>query len=416
MHYVVIGNGVAGTTAAETLRRLDPQSRITMVGDETFPPYCRPMISLLLEGRISEKALPIRGSDFYEASKINPLLGSRVTRLDPEQKTLATADNQSLSYDRLLIASGSDPRAIKAENQNLENIFYMRNHAQVRAMTQALPAVQSALVLGGGLVGFKAAYGLLRRGVRVTMLIRSDYPLSMQVDATAGQMIREVLENQGLDVRVDAQVKAFEGEDRVRGAWLTDGSHTPCDLVVIGKGVFPAHGFVPRDKIQVDAGILVNGRMQTSAPDIYAAGDVAEYIDIARKCPWVNAIWPEAVTQGELAASNMAGRRAAYKGSLSRNVIRIFDLDVMTAGLINPSSEDSDIEVCSEAEPRRRLYRKLVFRGDVLAGFVMAGRVEQGGILASLVRSELPVAGDKRRLLRPDFNFAKLMPGSSARA
>ncbi|MFW5902135.1 MAG: FAD-dependent oxidoreductase [Thermodesulfobacteriota bacterium] len=182
---------------------------MSIVGDETFPPYCRPMISLLLEGRITKKDLPIRSSDFYQVSDIKPMLGSRVSRLDPEQKTLATADNQSLSYDRFLIASGSDPRAIKAENQNLENIFYMRNHAQVQAMTQALPAVQNALVLGGGLVGFKAAYGLLRRCILVTMLIRSDYPLSMQVDATAGQMIREVLESQGLDVRVGDQVNVI---------------------------------------------------------------------------------------------------------------------------------------------------------------------------------------------------------------
>jgi NAD(P)H-nitrite reductase large subunit len=416
MKHVIIGNGVAGTVAAETLRRLDPESQILIVSDEASPPYCRPMISMLLEGRVSEKALPIRGEGFYEELGITPVLGSRISRLDPDRKTLETGDGRVLSYDRLLIASGADPRPIKAENQELENIFYMRTRAQVQEMIRSLRGAKNALVLGGGLVGFKAAYGLLRRGIRVTMLIRSGYPLSFQVDETAGRMIQETLEKQGLEVRVGAEVKAFEGVRQVRGARLKDGGKVACELVVIGKGVFPAHGFVPRDKIDVDAGIVVNGRMQTSAPDVFAAGDVAEYIDIARKRPWVNAIWPEAVTQGEAAAMNMAGRSLAYKGSLSRNVIRIFDLDVMTAGLVNPPADDPDIEALSEADPRRDLYRKLVFRGDVLAGFAMVNRIEQGGILASLVRSELPVQGDKHRLLRPDFNFAKLAPGGAARS
>ncbi len=414
MHYVVIGNGVAGTTAGETLRRLDPQSAITMLGDENFPPYCRPMISMVLEGTVSEKALPIRSADFYDTLRIHPVLGTRVSQLDPESKNLATADGQSFSYDKLLIASGSDPRAIDAENQNLDNIFYMRNYAQVRQMINALPSFKNALVLGGGLVGFKAAYGLLRRGLQVTMLISSGYPLSMQVDETAGQMILEVLKSRGLLVRVGSQVIGFEGGDRVRGAFLADGGHIPCELVVIGKGVFPAHGFVPRDKIKVDAGILVNGCMETSAADVYAAGDVAEFIDIARKRPWVNAIWPEAVAQGEVAGTNMAGRRFVYKGSLSRNVIRIFDTDVMTAGLVHPPSDDMEIQVLTETDRRRRLYRKLVFRKDVLAGFAMVNRIEQGGILTALIRSGLPVEKDKSRLLAPDFNFARLMPGSRA--
>lgn len=410
MHYVIIGNGVAGTVAAETLRRFDPDGDITMISDEIGPPYCRPMISLYLEGSVSENALPIRADNFYDTLDITQVLGSRVVSLDSDNKKVHTADDQTLSYDKLLIATGGDPRPAKADNEALANIFFMRTQSHVKQMLTVLPNAKKALVLGGGLVGFKAAYGLLRRGIKVTMLIRSPYPLSMQVDETAGHMVRNVLENRGLNVRVGAQVASFDGDTRVQEAILTDGSKLACDLAVIGKGVFPAHDFLPKDKIAVDAGILVNGRMQTSDPDIYAAGDVAEYIDIARQKPWVNAIWPEAVIQGEIAGMNMAGRPYNYAGSLSRNVIRIFDTDVMTSGLVSPSSDDTDIQVMSHIDPKRATYRKLVFREDRLIGFALVNRIEQGGVLTALIRSQQPVAIAKNSLLAPDFNFSKLMP------
>ena len=410
MHYVIIGNGVAGTVAAETLRRFDPDGGITMIGDEAGLPYCRPMISLYLEGAVSQNALPIRSDDFYDSLGITPVLGNRVVQVDTDNKQVRTADDNLLSYEKLLIATGGDPRPAKADNESLENIFFMRTQAQVEQMLAVLPTAKHAVVLGGGLVGFKAAYGLLRRGIKVTMLIRSPYPLSMQVDETAGQMIRRVLENQGLKVQVGSQVASFEGNSQVREAVLTDGSRLACDLAVIGKGVFPAHDFLAKDKITVDAGIRVNGHMQTSEPDIYAAGDVAEYIDIARQKPWVNAIWPEAVIQGEIAGKNMAGRPYAYAGSLSRNVIRIFDTDVMTAGLVSPSSDDTDIQVMSHIDPKMATYRKLVFRKDRLIGFALVNRIEQGGVLTALIRNQQPLAVAKESLMAPDFNFSKLMP------
>ncbi|MDZ7581941.1 MAG: FAD-dependent oxidoreductase [Deltaproteobacteria bacterium] len=304
MHYVIIGNGVAGITAAETIRQYDPEGGITLIGDETVSPYCRPMISLVLEGAIEPERLPIRGSRFYDDLNIRAVLGNRVTGIDVEKRTVAVGGS-AFGFDRLLIATGADPRPIKAEGSTLANISCMRNQDHVRTMLKGLKGARRALVLGGGLVGFKAAYGLLRRGLAVTMLIRSGYPLSMQVDEAAGLMIRDELMRHGLDVRVDIEAIAFEGNGRVRAAHLSDGSLLPCDMVVIGKGVLPALAFVPRDRIRTDLGIVVDGRMQTSAAGIFAAGDVAEHVDIARSTPWVNAIWPEAVNQGRIAGLNI---------------------------------------------------------------------------------------------------------------
>jgi NAD(P)H-nitrite reductase large subunit len=408
MKYVIIGNGIAGTTAAETIRRFDTEGDIVMVADERNVPYCRPMISMLLEGAMPQEKLSIRPDNYYESLKIQTVFGDRVQQIDPNHKTLTIQNGRSLSFDKLLIASGADPRPIKAIGLDLKNIFYMRTSNHVSQMLDVLPKAQKALVLGGGLVGFKAAYALLRRGLHVTMLIRSEYPLSMQVDETAGKMILQELMARGLDVKVAVEATAFEGNETVSKAHLSDGTDMPCDLVVIGKGVLPALSFVPGETIEVDLGIRVDPYMQTSAPDIYAAGDVAESVDVARRTPWVNAIWPEAVAQGRLAGTNMAGRRVAYQGSLSRNMIRIFDMDVMTGGLVNPS-DDGGYDVLHDFNPRLKTYRKLIFRNDKLAGFAMVNNIEQGGILISLIQNKTVMTISRNKMLEPSFNFKQLM-------
>ena len=409
MAYVIIGNGIAGIHAAETIRRIDPRGDITLIGDESFPPYCRPMISMVLEGAVRPDALPIRGDRFYEDLGITPILGSRVSAIDVDNRTVAVTDGKTLPFRKLLIASGADPRPIKADGLHLDNIFYMRTEAQVRAMRAALPGVKRALGLGGGLVGFKAAYGLTRQGISTTLLIRSGHPLSMQVDSTAGELVREELMNRGLDVRVGVAVTAFEGRDRVERAVLSDGTTLPCDMAIVGKGVLPALAFVPRDRIDVDLGVLVDARQETSVTGIYAAGDAAESTDIARKCRWVNAIWPEAVDQGRIAGMNMAGRAVTYPGSLSRNVIRIFDMDVMSGGVVAPEP-DSIYDVVHFHDPKRRRYRKLVFREEKLVGFVLVNAIEQGGVMLSLIRRQMPIHVPRERLLAADFNWSTLFP------
>jgi nitrite reductase (NADH) large subunit len=248
----------------------------------------------------------------------------------------------------------------------------------------------------------------MKQGLEVVMLIKSGYPLSLQVDESAGNLILRELFKHGLSVRVGTEVTCFEGNSHVTEAHLSDGSVIQCDMVVIAKGVLPSLSFIPRDQIKVDLGIMVDEHLQTSSPGIFAAGDVAEYMDIARKVPWVNAIWPEAVSQGRLAGMNMAGRPVVFKGSLSRNVIRIFDVDVMTCGLVNPPA-DSNYQVISQLNIRKNLYRKLVFKNDILVGMVMVNQIDQGGLYASIIQNEVLIRIPKETMLNPSFNYKQLI-------
>ncbi|MBF0495187.1 MAG: NAD(P)/FAD-dependent oxidoreductase [Deltaproteobacteria bacterium] len=408
MNYVIVGNGVAGISAAEAIRQLDPGGRLTMIAAETFPPYCRPMISLLLEGAVTPEKLPIRPPSFYEQLQIQPILGDSVVSLDVPNRMMHTRQGRTVAFDRLLIATGADPNPIPAMKPGMKNVFFMRTEVQVRQMLDVLPQVRQALVLGGGLVGFKAAYALLHRGLQATMLIRSDYPLAMQVDDQAGKMILKELVGHGLEVKVGVDVTGFDGVEKVTRAHLSDGTDLPCDLVIVSKGVSPALSFVSGDQIKVNQGIVVDEYLATTAAGIFAAGDVAEARDITRGTCRINAIWPEAVDQGRLAGMNMAGRRVAYRGSLGRNVIRIFDLDVMTGGLVHPPAEPA-YEVHSALDLRRRTYRKLVFHQDRLVGIIMVNAIDQGGILLSLIRSRMPLAIPREQMLSPAFNYRTLL-------
>jgi NAD(P)H-nitrite reductase large subunit len=409
MKHVIIGNGIAGVCAAEAIRMLDATADITLVGDETFPPYSRPMISHVLDGSQPHGKLPIRSEHFYDDLKITALLGQRAGGIDVDNRQVVLADDTRIDFDRLLIAAGADPRPLKAEGLDLKNIFYLRTQDHAKQQVAALDGARRAVVLGGGLVGFKAAYGLLKRGLAVTMLITSGYPLSMQVDETAGRMILDELVRHGLTVEVGVSVCAFEGNGSVQAAVTDTGARLPCDMVIIGKGVLPCRTFIPREKIEVDLGVVVDEHLQTSAPGIYAAGDVAEMVDIARGCRWVNALWPEAAGQGRVAGLNMAGREVAYPGSLSRNVMRVFGLDVLTVGNANPQ-DGENYRIVQSGGPARNEYRRLVLQGDILVGAVMINRIEQGGVLRSLIENRVPIRLPPETLMTPGFNFGWLLP------
>ena len=414
MEYVIIGNGIAGTSAAEAIRRLDRQGAITMIADEDEIPYCRPMISNLLAGDIAAERLAIRPSSFYDDLNIKPVLGRRVQSIDPAAGKVRVGDSDLIvPFDRLLIASGADPRISEVPGSQLPGAFCLRNRSQALDIMAAAEHGRKAVVVGGGLVGLKAAHALQSRGLQVVMLIRSAHPLRLQVDASAGRMILAKLREHGLQVLVEAEVAAFEGSGKVlENIVLADGQKIPADLAVIAKGVAPATGFAADGSISLGTGggIIVNDTLETTVPGIYAAGDVAETMDVARREKRVNAIWPEAVDQGIAAGFNMAGRRVAYRGSLSRNVMRIYGLDIMTAGVVEPPAADDSYEVVAVTDKHRDIYHKLVFRDDRLVGMMLINGIEQGGVLLSLIRREVAIVEKKERLLEPGFQVGKLMP------
>lgn len=399
MRYVVIGNSAAGTSAAEAIRRVDPLGSITVVSDEELPAYSRSLTPNLIAGEVDKKELFYRPANFYQAHNIEPLLGRRAVSLDPAAGRITLDDGKELPYDRLLVATGA--AAIRPPIKGIELAFTLRTLED----TQAIMATEAekAVVLGGGLVGLKVAQALRKRGLKVHVVVKSPHLLSRQLDAQGGEILRRAVEEAGVELTFGQDAReVLGGPDEVI---LEDGRRLEAEMVVVAKGVRPRAELLEAAGGKVGRGVVVDERMQTSIPHIYAAGDVAEVPDLVTGERIVSAVWPSAVAQGRVAGLNMAGQERRYAGALMPlNAVDLFGVPIVSLGLTLPC--DEGYEVLTRYHPERGLYRKLVLKGDVLVGAVLMGEIEKAGVLAALIRQQVDVSQLKGRLIERGFGYA----------
>jgi NAD(P)H-nitrite reductase large subunit len=405
---IIIGSSAAGISAAETLRREDPTCEIIMISDEPNPLYSRPLISYYLAGELPEERIYYRPPDFYERNRIEAHLGRRAVRVEPRANRVILDNGEELEYDNLLLANGASPTFPEIEGLDKAGVFGFRRLSDAKEMLAMLPQVKQAVVLGGGLVGLKAAVGLKARGVDVTVAVGSPHLLSQMVDARAGEIYRALLEEHGIKVATGMEPAKILGDGRVTGVLMESGEELPAQLVVVGKGVRANLEPVEGTEVRYDYGVIIDEHCRTNIPNIYAAGDVAQSYDVVRGRHWTNALWPCAVEQGRVAALNMAGKEAVYRGSMGMNSVQFFDLPVISAGLAGLRERDFDSELIDQPGPR--VYKRLVLRGDRLVGFILVGEIENAGIIRSLVERGVSVAELKDRLLRESFGFSEVMP------
>lgn len=406
--YVIIGASAAGISAAETLRAADPHGEIILISDEERPLYSRPLISYYLAGELTKDRLAYRPADFFERHDVRTLLGRRAEGIKPASNRVVLDGEEELEYGQLLVATGAAPELPEIEGGDQDGVLGFRTLADAEAIMERLPDVGDAIVLGGGLVGLKAAVGLKTRGLNVTVSVGSPHLLSQIVDADAAEIYRDLLEDHGIDVRTETRPSEIVGNGQVEGVRLTSGDELPAQLVVAGKGVNANLELVEGTGIRSDYGILIDEHCCSSVPNVYVAGDAAQSYDVVREDYWTNQIWPCAVEQGRVAARNMAGDETEYQGSMGMNSIQFFDLPVISAGLAGLRERDYDDELVAHPSPHN--YRRLVFQGDRIVGFVLVGDVESAGIIRSLVEKGVHVGDAKDRLLKEDLDFADVMP------
>ena len=381
VQYVIIGNSAAGISAAAEIRRHDPAGRITMISDEPAFGYSRVLLPLYLAGKKSKKEMLIAPRAFYTSRKIRLLRGDGAEAIDPKDQRVRTASGIRLPYDRLLIATGSSPRKLEVRGNRLPGIHYLRKMADAEAIRADLVSSRGpVLVVGGGLVSLKSAEALIARKRKVHLVISSDRVLSMMLDEGASRFFPESLRRNGVGVHLHADVKAFQGNTRLQKALLSDGTALDCALAIVGKGVVPNVDFLKGTGISLDQGIIVDRHMATNIPCVYAAGDVAEVIDLLAGKHAGNAIWPLSMEGGRIAGSNMAGTPATLPGGLRMNVVEILGTRIVSVGEWNGERQ---IESSLHSN-----YRKLVFSGNRLLGFILAGDIRGAGFLTSLVKNQ----------------------------
>ena len=409
MNYVIIGNSVAAVGAVKGIRNNDPKGNITVISRERYTAYGRPLISYLLGGLISEKRMPYLPEGFYEQHRVNLLLSSEAVGLDSAKKQVKLAGGESIPYDRLLIATGGDPFIPPIVGlSGKEKVFTFTTWDDAAKLKGLAQDMEKVVVIGGGLIGLKAAEGLHLLGKSVTIVELADRILSAAFDRPAGRIVAKKMKSNGIDVITEDTVVKVEGEGaEITGVTLKSGDFIPCDMVVVAIGVRPAAGFLKGSKVEVNRGVVVNDSMETSIKGIFAAGDVAEAKDFfsGQKNPMP--IWPDAYIQGDIAGTNMAGGKKGYSGGLAMNSIEFFKVSTISMGITN-TPNPAEYEVLTYLDIENYQYRKIVLQGSLLVGAVLVGNVERAGIYAGLIRERIDVTPFKEKLLAPDFGFIHL--------
>jgi nitrite reductase (NADH) large subunit len=404
MNYVIIGGGVAALGAIDGIRSLDKKGAITLVTDESFAPYSRPGISYWLSGKLADWGMPLRDEAFYREAGVKMLTDTRAVSLDTKKKQVVTDKAGTIGYDKLLIATGGTPIIPPIEGvDGADMVFTFTTYNDALTISGKKEKIKRAVVVGGGLIGLKAAEALNDIGIAVTVVELMDRILSLAFDKEAGALMARRLEKSGITVITGDSVKGVTTKGgAVSGAVLASGTTIDTDALVVAVGVKPDTAMAAAAGITVNRGILVDQYLVTSAADVFAAGDVVEAYDLLAKDRRVTPILPNASRQGRQAGRNMAGAAESYEGGLPMNAIGFYGLSSISVGLVNPP-EDGPYRVVTRLDEQCDIYRKLVFSGDKLVGAVLVGDVARAGIFFGLVRDGTPVTGLEERMLSTDF-------------
>jgi NAD(P)H-nitrite reductase large subunit len=396
MRHVIVGSGPAGVTAAETLRKVDPAAEITLICGEGEPPYARMAIPYLLKGDIVEAGTHIRkDSDHYRRLRIS-LVQGRAEAVDTTAHVVSVGGGRSLSYDRLLIATGSRPSRERIPGIDLPGVQTCWTLRDARAiLARARPGTR-VVQMGAGFVGCIIMEGLLARGVDLTILVRSAYMVRRMMNPTASGLIRRWCEARGVKILTRTQPEGLRAKDGALEVNLGGGRTLPADMYLSAVGVDPNLDFLSGSGVAVQRGILVDDTQQGSVAGVYAAGDVAESTDCLTGKRQLNAIQPNAVEQGRIAALNMAGRPARFKGSFVFNVLTTLGLPSSSFGEWQGVPAGASAEVLDEARYR---YLNLQFDGDRLVGANCVGFSDHVGALRGLIEGRLRLGVWKQRLM-----------------
>ncbi|KPK97687.1 MAG: hypothetical protein AMJ95_07800 [Omnitrophica WOR_2 bacterium SM23_72] len=407
--FVIIGNSAAGIAGVEAIRSRDLESKIIVISDEDYNAYCRCLISYYLAGDVKEDKILYRPENFYKENNIELLLNKKVSRIDPKKNKVVCEDKSQIGYDALLIATGASPKFPETPGIKKRGVFGFRTIKDTKEIEGLLPVTKTACVLGGGLIGLKAAYALKKRKIDVKVIIRSKQVLSQMLDFQAAHFVQKRLEENGIEMIFGQNVTEVIGNGDIKAVKLDSGKAIGCSLIIVGKGVSPNIGLVKETEIKVNEGIIADNLLQTNIPSVYAAGDVCESFDLTLGEHTVNALWPIAVEQGKVAGQNMTGESVKYDGSLGINSIEFFGLPVISLGIYKKKEGEAGFEEMKITDEKNHLYKKVLLKNNIIVGAILVGDIKNSGIFLRLMRERLDIREVKDRLLSEGFGYPDIL-------
>ncbi|MBS4032443.1 MAG: NAD(P)/FAD-dependent oxidoreductase [Clostridiales bacterium] len=407
MRHLILGNSAAGIFAAEAIRKHDPVAEITILSDEKYPVYSRCLLTYYLAGDCGEEQLSIRDADYYQKMDIRFRPGEKAIRIEPEKKCVYTLSERKYEYDRLLIATGAGPEVPFIPGGACRAVFNgLRTLNDAKSMLRYAQPGKHAVILGAGQVSLKTAYGLRKQGMDVTVLSASSQIFSQALDEYAAGLVEGHLTRHGIRFLKQKDVNEIQSfDDTVCAVKTSDGDVLPADLVVIGKGVRPNVDCIRGSGIHIDFGVIVDSQLRTNIPDIFAAGDVIETFDLARLCQRVNAIWPNATEQGRIAGLNMLGGKIEYRGSIAMNSTELFGFSAISGGFARGEEPEYEVRRYISVDGS---YRRLVFKDDLLVGYILAGETGNAGLLTAIIREGKRLGNRKEKLINSGKIFYSL--------
>lgn len=388
---IVIGNGMVGLRLLDELCRLAPERyEVTVIGAEPVPAYNRVLLSALLAGDVRGADLEYHPAAWYVGRGLRLKLGVPVTAVSARARQVITADGETLPFDRLVLATGSEALRPPIDGMDLEAVLTFRDLGDVARMEALLPSCGRTVVIGGGLLGLEAAYGLAKRGLSVTVIHLMDRLMERQLDAPAARLLQRSLAARDIAVRLNARTTRVLGRARAEGVRLEGGETLPADLVVAAVGIRPLTALAEAAGIACDRGVLVDDHLETSQPGIYAIGECARHAGICY------GLVAPAYEQAAVLARRLAGQAAVYHGSLVATSLKVSGVDVFSAGDFLGEAASDEVVL---SDPGAGVYRKLVLREGRLTGAVLCGDTADSQFYLDLMRSAQPVGQIKTDLV-----------------
>ena len=394
MRYLIVGNGVAGTTAALTIRKQDPQGEIIIFSDEALPFYSRIRLMEFLAGEVELPKLQIHPGSWYETNRFKLFLNTKVVAVDKDKHEVTTDSGEHFVFDKLLLAAGANSFVPPIKGADKKGVFALRNIRDAQQIKAFAAGKQKALLIGGGLLGLEVANSLRKTGLQVAVAEFFPRLLPRQTDPACADLLQKRLEQMGLTFYLGVTSKEILGEDQVQGLLLEDGREVKADLIIISAGVRPNLDLAQKLGLKIGKGLLVSDHLETELPGIYAAGDLVEHRGM------LYGIWPAAEKQGEIAGLAMVGKPMAYTGTTISNQLKVAGIDLLAVGDIDP---DGKLEALVEKNEAAGTYRKIVLKDDSIVGCLLFGTLEGRKKILKALEDKRNVKGIKDRLARFDF-------------
>jgi len=380
MNYCIIGNSAAGIGAVEGIRQVDKDGKITVITDESRHTYSRPLISYLLLGKTTQEKMKYRPVGFYSDNKCD-VVYAKAASIDAAKKQVALSDGKSVSYDKLLVATGSSAFTPPFEGLDSVNDRYsFMSFDDALKLEKALGKKKRVLIIGAGLIGLKCAEGILKRVAHVTVADLAPRILPAVLDEYGAGLIQKHLESKGVEFKLSAKVSRFESSDG-NTAVLESEENIDFDILVTAAGVRPNTALL-KDIAEINKGIVVNDKSETSHKDIYSAGDCTETLDVSSGQNKIMALLPNAYIQGECAGINMAGGSKSFGKAIPMNAAGFLGLHIITAG-----TYEGDEYVHKDGD----CYKRLFYSDNKLNGYILVGDVAKAGIYTALIRERTPL-------------------------